>query len=266
MPIRQRERYTRQPARTPGFIYHWIALDAELQQRLIIEDIPVEVRPNARRRTRIGVVLDPQGFVVLDAPPNVSMEEVRAVITEHRRWLWHKLKALDSSDALSSRLSYADGEMLHRLGKTLTLRVLPGLFESLVATEKTVMITSPQTDPHHIKAMLTRWYQCEAQAVLAEVLAGFAELPWLTAGLPAWKHRYMRSQWGSCSASGKLSLNTHLVKTPQRLIEYVVLHELCHLEHHNHGPQFHALVTRYMPDWRARSSELNKYLPILMQD
>lgn len=241
-------------------------MDAELQQRLIIEDIPVEVRPNARRSTRIGVVLDPQGFVVLDAPPNVSMEEVRAVIVEHRRWLWHKLKALDGRDTLSSRLSYADGEILHLLGKTLTLKVLPGLFEALVVTEKQVTLTSPQTDPHHVKAQLTRWYQDEAQRVFTDVLASFASLPWLADAAPPWKHRYMRSQWGSCSASGRLSLNTHLVKTPQRLIEYVVLHELCHLQHHNHGRRFHALVTRHMPDWQARSNELNKYLPILMQD
>ncbi|MFK7913668.1 MAG: M48 family metallopeptidase [Pseudomonadales bacterium] len=241
-------------------------MDAELEQRLIIEDIPVEVRPNSRRRTRIGVVLDPQGFVVLDAPPNVSMEEVRAVITEHRRWLWHKLKALDSRDTLSSRLSYADGEVLHLLGKTLTLQLLPGLFESLVVTDKQVLITSPQTDPHHIKALLTRWYQEQAQLAFAQVLADYAELPWLESGVPPWKHRYMRSQWGSCSASGRLSLNTHLVKTPRRLIEYVVLHELCHLKHHNHSRRFHGLVTQYMPDWDARSNELNKYLPILMQD
>ncbi len=242
------------------------ALDTQLQQRLIIEDIPVEVRPNRRRRTRIGMILDPQGFVVLDAPPNVSMDEVRAVITEHRRWLWHKLKTLDARDALSSRLSYVDGEVVHLLGKSLKLMVEPGLFESVLATEKALVVTSRLTEPHQVKALLTPWFTLQARQVFIEVLADFAHLPWLQEGLPPWKQRYMRSQWGSCSAQGRLSLNTHLVKTPRRLIEYVVLHELCHLKHHNHGRRFHSLVGAHMPDWQARSNELNKYLPILMQD
>ena len=76
----------------------------------------------------------------------------------------------------------------------------------------------------------------------------------------------MRSQWGSCSLSGRISLNTHLVKTPPRLAEYVVLHELCHLRHHDHSPRFYALMERYMPDWRVRRSELDRYLPVLLQE
>ncbi len=212
------------------------------------------------------MILDPQGFVVLDAPPNVSMDEVRAVISEHRRWLWHKLKSMDAQDAMTSSLCYVDGEIVHLLGQPLKLCVDDGLFDCVLATEKALCVTSQQTSPLQIKALLTPWFAEQAQQVFAEVLDGFAQLPWLSDGLPPWKHRYMRSQWGSCSAQGRLSLNTHLVKTPRRLIEYVVLHELCHLQHHNHGRRFHALVSAHMPDWEARSHELNKYLPILMQD
>ena len=76
----------------------------------------------------------------------------------------------------------------------------------------------------------------------------------------------MRSQWGSCSAKGRLSLNTHLIKTPRAQIEYVILHELCHLKYHHHGAAFHRLVAEHMPDWQARSEQLNRYLPVLLQD
>ena len=81
-----------------------------------------------------------------------------------------------------------------------------------------------------------------------------------------WRTRYMRSQWGSCSVSGRIALNTHLVKVPERLIDYVVLHELCHLEHHDHSPRFYGLMRAHMPDWELRRQELDAYLPLLIHE
>lgn len=211
------------------------------------------------------MVLDPQGFVVLDAPPNVSLDEVHAVIREHGRWLKYRLQALESRDGLSSRLSYTDGEIVHWRGEALTLRLISDLFLSVERVDRVLEVRAPSIEPRPVRRLLTGWYQREAQQYFAQVLEGYRDLPWLDGTLPPWRHRFMRSQWGSCSSSGKLSFNTHLVKTPQRLVEYVVLHELCHLQHHNHSRRFHALVSRYMPDWERRSSELDRYLPVLMQ-
>lgn len=238
--------------------------------RLVINDIPVEVRPNRRRRTRIGVVLDPAGFVVLDAPPNVSDAEVRAVINEHQRWLRYRLQALRKEGAgsgnPSSLLRYQDGELIHYLGQTLRLRIDPALIDSVVVQDRTLHVLTTDTTPAQVGEQIRLWYQERARESFAAVLEGFIDLPWLEGKLPPWGHRFMRSQWGSCSARGRLSLNTHLIKTPREQIEYVVLHELCHLRHHHHGAAFHRLVEAHMPDWRKRSDQLNRYLPVLMQE
>lgn len=211
------------------------------------------------------MVLDPQGFVVLDAPPNVSLDEVHAVIKEHGRWLKYRLQALNAREGMSSRLSYTDGELVHWRGEPLTLSLVPDLFLAVERRDKVLEVRAPSIEPHPVRKLLTGWYQREAQQFFSEVLAQYQDLPWLDGKLPPWRHRFMRSQWGSCSSRGKLSLNTHLVKTPVRLVEYVVLHELCHLQHHNHSRRFHSLVERYMPDWERRSAELDRYLPVLMQ-
>lgn len=76
----------------------------------------------------------------------------------------------------------------------------------------------------------------------------------------------MRSQWGSCSQEGDLSLNTHLVKAPPPQLDYVLLHELCHLRHHDHGKGFQRLMDRHMPDWRERRRELNAVAHKLLLD
>ncbi|HRR34695.1 MAG TPA: M48 family metallopeptidase [Kiritimatiellia bacterium] len=68
--------------------------------------------------------------------------------------------------------------------------------------------------------------------------------------------RKMRSRWGSCSVDGRVTLNTELARLPYRLVEYVAVHELCHLVHHNHSPAFYFQVASCLPDWRQRRDEL----------
>ena len=76
----------------------------------------------------------------------------------------------------------------------------------------------------------------------------------------------MNRQWGSCSPSGILSLNPHLVKAPLTCIHYVLTHELCHLKHHNHSQHFYRRLARQMPQWRAVKRRLDKMAERLLSD
>jgi predicted metal-dependent hydrolase len=68
----------------------------------------------------------------------------------------------------------------------------------------------------------------------------------------------MERQWGSCSPTGRLTLNAHLVKAPRECIDYVIIHELCHLQERNHGPRFHRLLDAQMPGcWRIMKERLD---------
>jgi predicted metal-dependent hydrolase len=70
--------------------------------------------------------------------------------------------------------------------------------------------------------------------------------------------RQMKSRWGSCTASGPIILNLTLIQVPKDLIDYVVIHELCHLKEHNHSAAFYALLERVLPDWEDRRTRLNQ--------
>jgi predicted metal-dependent hydrolase len=67
----------------------------------------------------------------------------------------------------------------------------------------------------------------------------------------------MKARWGSCGAVGHIILNLRLIHMPIELIDYVVIHELCHLKEHNHSPRYYALLDRALPDWRERRAALN---------
>ena len=70
------------------------------------------------------------------------------------------------------------------------------------------------------------------------------------------KIRAMTSRWGTCSRSGSITLNRHLMRAPLTCVEYVVAHELCHLVHHGHDARFYGLLAAIMPDWKARRLRL----------
>ena len=107
--------------------------------------------------------------------------------------------------------------------------------------------------------MLDAWYLSHAKRVFAERLAAcYPRVEGLGIPFPSLAIRDMKARWGSCSAKGRLTLNRRLIHVPKDLMDYVILHELCHLKEYNHGPAFYALLERVLPDWKARRQKLNQ--------
>jgi predicted metal-dependent hydrolase len=249
-----------------------------LTERFVIDEIPVEIRRNSRRKTRIGLGFDPAGCVILDAPVNASLSELEAVISEHGRWLRRRLQAVQRDAVCVASPRYQNGELLQYLGHSYELVVKEGkrsvdlvertaqlsLFPGMQGIRGKLEIRLPDPQPASVATLMRRWYVGQAKKVFSARLDYWSKLPWLGGRQPGWRTRFMRSQWGSCSVDGKISLNTHLVKTPEPVIDYVVLHELCHLEHHNHSRRFYALLGTHMPDWQRRREALDRYLPVLL--
>ena len=97
----------------------------------------------------------------------------------------------------------------------------------------------------------------QAKAALPPRLAELAALHGFTYNNVRIKHNV--SNWGSCSELGNINLNLNLMRVPEHLRDYVMLHELCHLRYMNHGTEFHALLEEVCPDHRALARELKGY-------
>ena len=110
----------------------------------------------------------------------------------------------------------------------------------------------PQPGPDEIEAM-----RSEAKRILPPRLAELAERYSFKYNQVRIKHNV--SNWGSCSRKGNINLNLNLVRLPEELRDYVLLHELCHLRHPDHGPDFHFLLESVCPDHRKKEKELRKF-------
>lgn len=113
-------------------------------------------------------------------------------------------------------------------------------------------------EPQVVKAALDTWYRAHAEPVYRARLRQCLELaPSLRTLDPALRIRFMKNRWGSCSRAGTITLNIELIKTPLHCIDYVIMHELCHLRVHDHSPAFFRLLGRCMPDWEHRKQRLD---------
>jgi hypothetical protein len=235
-----------------------------LSEHLVIDSIPVELRRNRRRRTRIGIDFDPAGVVVLDAPVATTLADVQAMVAEHGRWIRYRLQKIKESTAHLGRVHYVDGDIVQYLGDNVTLRVIDDDGSAVYLADGRLCVAAVDADDARQK--VRAWYQLEADRVFADALIRWCDLPWLADRPPVWRHSFMKTQWGSCSETGRISLNTHLVKTPIELVEYVVLHELCHLRYLDHGRRFYGLMTSHLPGWEIRRKDLDKYMPLLLEE
>ncbi len=119
-------------------------------------------------------------------------------------------------------------------------------------------------DPETVHKQLFLWYKTQIQKHIVYRLAELCpRIPWLAA-VPTWRVRTMRRRWGSCTGSGVITLNTHLIKAPPQCLDYVLLHEIAHLQEHNHSQRYYAVLERLLPNWKAVRRELEAWSPLVL--
>lgn len=223
--------------------------------------LQVHVAWSSRRRSRCAFFFAPNGHLHVEAPAGVGIAAVRRVLGANAAWI-RRRRAASRNDAHSDvcwfPAEYADGASLLFRGRVLALRLADQV--GVHVREEEIVAPSVRTKQH-----VWAWYDAQAQTLLSAALSGAVELlPWLQ-DAPRWRHRFMKSRWGSCSSSGRISLNTHLAKLSDALIEYVVVHELCHLRHMHHGPAFYQLMAASLADWKQRRGELRRHGGLLLE-
>jgi len=220
-----------------------------------------------RHRT-LAIHVNPDGTVRVDAPPGTPAPRIKLAVTKRARWLSNHLRKIGEQRAHVLAREYISGECLFYLGRRYVLKVASrsrGVSEVKLRHGR-IEVATHRPARATVRSLLWDWYTVRARDVFTRRLERvLPELPWIRE-TPRVKLVAMKRQWGNCSPGGVLSLNPHLVKAPAVCIDYVLLHELCHLKIHNHSPDFYRLLARHMPEWEAVKGRLDGMAEMLLND
>ena len=224
-----------------------------------------ETKPCKPRKVVIKV--HPDQRIVATAPIDASDEMIHDAMTKRARWIWQSLQdfAKQQDHVLPKR--YVSGETQFYLGRRYVLKVITDYENEpsvkLSRGKLNVFLQPSNAKIDHkiqaekVKGMVDKWYQNRAKTVFsARLKALLSKASWVK-NVPLYKILVMQKQWGSCSIKGNLILNPHLVKAPKECIDYVILHELCHIAEYNHSERFWRLLTQVMPNWKEVKAELD---------
>jgi predicted metal-dependent hydrolase len=208
-----------------------------------------EIIRTGRRKTA-AIKIEEDRVCVL-VPNSATTKKVEELVTKKTRWIREKL-LLQRNFQAPKRKEYVSGECFTYLGRNYRLRVEPGASGRVGLKHGRLVVHIPPSvrkQDHYIRNALRGWYRECAQAKFQEKVNRYAKIVGVTPSSLGIKT--FKSRWGSCSHAGHVLFNWKIIIAPHRIVDYVVVHELCHLIEHNHSPRFWKCVERVFPDYRG---------------
>ena len=215
----------------------------------------------ADRRT-LAISVLPDGTVEVSAPHDTPVSKIEQRIIARLPWIDRQKAYFAQFMPRSPARQYVGGETHLYLGRQYRLRLEQGEDRSVRLYAGRLVVSVPEPDrPDRVRDALEAWYAERARIRLPERVAlAQAQVRHLGLSHSDLTIRTLRRRWGSMSPAGRLTLNKDLIKAPISSIDYVIVHELCHLAHADHGPAFYRVLQRLLPDWEARKARLERLL------
>jgi len=205
----------------------------------------------SKRRT-VQLSISPDGRLIVRAPYRMSLKWIHQFVEDNRAWIEkHRKRALERRKiALPS--VFREGECIYFLGKTYELRSWDGdgfhLGNGMMLFPKELMGES--------LTCLEGWYRKRAREYISERLKAYSARTGI--GYRAFRITSARRRWGSCSSKDSLNFTWRLIRAAPEAVDYVIVHELCHVVHKNHSKNFWLLVESIMPDYRVQRQWLKE--------
>jgi predicted metal-dependent hydrolase len=232
------------------------------------EQITFERTKRTTNVQRVLIKVHPDCRVLALAPTSASDEVVLSAVKKRSRWIYRQLRDFRANLAHITPRQYVSGESHYYLGKQYQLKIIeaPDQAQYVKLLRGSIEVSVRHKNPDRIKALLNEWYKQKAKTVFARRLEAMLSQTLWVSDKPPLRTLTMQTQWGSCSPKGRLTLNPHLVKAPRACIDYVILHELCHIAEHNHSEQFYKLLKQVMPNWESIKERLDGMANLLLND
>ncbi|TDQ78340.1 M48 family metallopeptidase [Sphingobacterium yanglingense] len=211
-------------------------------------------------RKTIDLRVFPEGNVLITAPEGTELSTIIERVKPKSKWLMTQLRTFELYRPFTRERLYVPGETHRYLGRQYKLVInRKDKGNTVINLSKGLFTINTASD--NIEAIIQKFYKSKAEEVFDELLQKLlGQYPQFKVYEITLSHRFMKKRWGSCSMDGKILLNTELVKASKSCIEYVMLHELCHLIEQNHSKQFYALISDLLPNWQKVKEKLERDL------
>ena len=235
---------------------------------LMIEATPgfsVEVVRTRRKKTVAIKITD--GRVQVMAPKRLPQKHIDDLIVRKTAWIENKLQMQAETVPVKAR-AYISGESFTYLGDDYRLKLTEDDCREITLGQGQLMLGIDEKLPdvkreNYVRKKLIQWYRENAEMQLKEKIEHYAKI--ISVEPRSVIVKTYKARWGSCSIEGDIYFNWKLIIAPHRIVDYVVVHELCHMHQHNHSSRFWSCVEQVMPDYRERRQwlkENQRYLDI----
>lgn len=188
------------------------------------------------------------GVVSIAVPKALEVERIGQLLKDKHRWIKEKLY-LHQQQQPAPRREMLSGEAFPYLGRNYRLKITTGKLQPVKLLHGRLQVVVPKAMRHEhiIRDMLTHWYRLQAEIRFKEKVRRYASVVGVEPTDVSVKT--FKSRWGSCNVKGEIQFHWKVIMAPNRIVDYVVVHELCHLKHHDHSPAFWKSVERIVPDY-----------------
>ncbi len=211
------------------------------------------IRSDKRKKT-ISLIINRKGEIIVRAPVKTSMDEIEDLLKAKKRWIEKRLSIKQTFT--NNKKEFVTGENFLYLGKEYTLEFVDNHNKKGITLKNGRFLISKE-DKENAKRLFIEWYKKAARELILDRLNFYKrQLGFIPSGM---KITGALSRYGSCSGKNNLSFSWRLIMAPLNIIDYVIIHEICHIKEKNHGPHFWGLVESIIPDYKQRRKWLKDH-------
>lgn len=208
-------------------------------------------------RKTLGIAVHPDGSVIISAPTDASSEKIKLKVEKRSPWIAKQLRHFARNVRPIRKPEWVSGESIYYLGRQYRLKVLKGDADVKLSGKYLRVHVQEKTNFSEIAKLVNGWYKERGQKIFASRLERFDHvLRKEKIKVDSLAVRKLEKRWGSCTKHGKILLNVDLVKASVDCIDYVIVHEICHLKVHNHGKKYFQLLEKHFPGWQRKKRKL----------
>jgi hypothetical protein len=212
-----------------------------------------------RKRKSIAVEVHPDTSVQIKAPLDCDLENIKKVVSKRSKWIITQQKFFEQFLPETPKREYVVGETHSYLGRKYILKISDSAENKVTIKGGYLVVHTQNNTEENVKHLLTEWYYKRATKVFEKVYnEAFQKFNQYNIVKPEIQIKRMKKRWGSYTSSGNILINPELIKAATVCIEYVMIHELCHLIERNHSKKFYNLLEKIAPDWQRWKLKLEK--------